>query len=255
MSQFLSVSPLGNGTKVMTEIDCSILFENALAELEKTTVKSSQAFNGDQAAHGISEAVHGYKQRSQRLMNRLKPEQRRSHYADLLKAVTTTRKGYEKLIKKAELIDPLVWALEEPDWDGVEKDVVVVVAWLKAQEVLLKNAHTKASGIDGRKGREKSPGLGLFINCLANVWEKQTQKRVGISRRSETKSTQGGTVSGPFFRFVEKVIEAADLKHRSIDLGEFIADVLKQRDRQLAKDFRMPLLMEKYDIQSSEANS
>jgi len=239
----------------MSEADESAQFGNALVELKDATSRTDQKFHEKQALDGMREAVHRYKQRSQRLINRLTPAQRRKHYADLLKAVMTARKKYEKLIKKAELIDPLVWALEELDWDGVEKDVADVVAWLKAQEGLMKKAHAEASGIDGRKGREKSPGLGLFINYLANIWEKQTQKRVRISRRSETKSTQGGTVSGPFFRFVENVIEAADLDHQSKDLGEFIADVLKQRDRQLAKDFRTPSLMDKYDTQCLEANS
>jgi len=238
----------------MIEVVEPILFEKAFDELRNATLRVGQTFHKEQAFHGIGEAIYGYKQRSQRLMNRLTPAQRRRQYADLFKAVTTARKEYEKLIKTAELIDPLVWALEEPDWDGVENDVADVVAWLKAQKGLLKKDHAKASGIDGRKGREKSPGLCLFINLLANTWEKQTQKSAMINRQSATHSTKGGTVSGPFFRFVEYVIEAADLDHQSKDLGEFIADVLKHSDRQLAKDFRAPSLLDKYVKQCLEAD-
>ena len=152
--------------------------------------------------------------------SRLTPAQRREHYAGLLKVVRTGRRGYEKLINKAELIDPLVWALEEPDWDGVEEDVNDVVAWFKTQEVFLKKAHAEAKAVDGRKGRQKSPGLYTLVNLLANTWEKQTQKRAGVSHPSKTDSKNSKSAFGPFPRFVKHVIEAADLEPASDNLGE-----------------------------------
>lgn len=100
----------------MVEIDQSVRFEEALSELEAATQKLHQPFDKDQALHGIHEAVYQYEQVQRRIDTRLAPAKRRDHYAALLKAVRNARKGYEKLVNKAELIDPLVWALEEPDW-------------------------------------------------------------------------------------------------------------------------------------------
>ena len=244
----------------MVEIDESTRFEKSLAEIETKTRKLGKPFDKDQALYGIHEAVYHYEQVQKRCDNRLKPAQRNKHYADLLKAVRTARRLYEKLVNKAELIDPLVWvfeeaweeawdvATEEKAWDvateEVEEYVDEATALLKIQEVFLKKAHAEAKAVDGRKGRQKSPGLYTLVNLLANTWEKQTQKRAGVSHPSKTDSKNSKSAFGPFPRFVKHVIEAADLEPASDNLGEFIAGVLRRRDREQAEGYMKKSLMD-----------
>lgn len=234
----------------MVEIDRSSRFQKALAELETATLKLHKPFDEDQALEGMREAVYQYEQVQRRCASRLTPAQRREHYAGLLKVVRTARRGYEKLINKAELIDPLVWALEEPDWDGVEEDVNDVVAWFKTQEGFLKKAHAEAKAVDGRSQSARYPELDILVSMLAHAWEKQTQEDAGRSRPSitpEVRSTGDLKPTGPFVRFVEFVVDEANLETRSKNLPEYVDLVLDRRDWDQARVRRKPLLMDRFE--------
>ncbi len=243
----------------MVEIKESTQFEKALAQLEAATLKLHQIFRKEQALNGLREAVyHGYQQTKNRCDSRLAPAKRRKYFSDLLKAVRAVRSKYEDILIKGELIDPLVWASGEPDLPAAEKYINKVVAWLEVQEVVLEKAGNEAAkAVGGNKGTTYLE-LDIFINQLANVWEKQTQKAVTrkrLWRRPEQRSTADLSPYGPFIDFVKCVVQEQNLNVKSNNLAEYIDKVLDRRDRDRARDFRMPSLIDLYDKQMYHQSS
>jgi hypothetical protein len=202
-------------------------FEQSLAELSMATERAGRRLDTERALRDIESAVSRYSSDWRRRSERLTPARRRDHYEKLLHAVQTAREAYQDTLRRDQLINPLVWALGEPDWQSVEFEVTKTVRRLEVQERWLKEAYEQAKQAVG-KGRSPGstlPGLGLFVNALADAWERQTKEAAGRSRSQAVEKNP----YGPFIRFVEAVVEEAELQPLSINLPEYVSDRIKDR--------------------------
>lgn len=232
----------------MNTIDEGEMYKNALDELENTARRKGRVCDRELALREICGAVGVFQQTRRRQASRLPPAQRGAHYSKLLQNIIAARKGYEELLEKDELIDPLGWIFDEDelDWDAVEVEVREFVERFRAHEDLIRAACENAASVDGRSRREKIAGLRSLIHRLASIWETQTQQKAAISRGSET-SKAPGKINGPFVRFVTHIIDGAPGDARSANIGEYISYVLKQRDPHQAERFWRPSLMNRIE--------
>lgn len=199
-------------------------FSRSLSELKKKIGKDEN-FDPKIARNDIGLVISSYNEAIEETDKPNPLKQRPGFYQDMLKNVRELREGYEKALSTPILIDPLVWAWGDPDWDHVESLSQKFLQTLQVQEKWIESASRHAANPRGRPKSSGIPGLSKATIRMAGIWQKYTGKKARLSR-----PPYGGTPFGPFIRFVVFAFEDASVEVASKNFPEYIAKSLKGYD-------------------------
>jgi hypothetical protein len=210
-------------------------FLDSLSELERATQRAGRSLNREAALQNIESAVARYKTDNQDLRKPLTPAKRRDLYFKLLHDLRSVQISFETILANDNHMSPLIWVLDDKfgEFAGnrnasrqkLEKTVQSIEwheRWLAKATKLAEDAvNTKG----GRLYGSSMPGLEDLLIRLADTWEQHT----GTAPTRARVFTQRPHPSGPFIRFVEKVVRDAKLEVRSINLPEYVVSTIRER--------------------------